>query len=62
MRKAVRGHMIQIKYLLDVRPCPIRKQGLFQKQRKSVFFLLLFFGVSVCVNADRTGQLAPLLF
>ena len=28
MRKAVRGHMIQTKYLLDVRPHPMHKQGL----------------------------------
>ena len=35
--------------------------------QKESFFLYLFFGggwggVSVCVNADRTGQLAPPLF
>ena len=44
MRKAVRGHMIWINYLLDVGPHPIHKQGLFKKQRKSVNFYVIYLG------------------
>ena len=36
MRKGVRVHMIQIKYLLDVGPRPIHKQGM---SRGKVFFV-----------------------
>ena len=62
MRKAVRGHMNWIKYLPDVDLIPSINKDYSRNKGKVGFLKFIFWGVSVCVNADRTGQLAPPLF
>ena len=62
MRKAERGHKIQIKYLLDSDLILSMIKDYSKNKGKVVILLFWGGGLSVCVNADRTGQLAPLFF